>query len=101
VIQGRVRAAAVADFVVALYNPRSKGRGWQLGEAREILLEHRSPDTPVGIVRNAYRQGQEVILTSLGSLHPESVDMLSTVIIGNSRTEVRAGRMVTPRGYEV
>jgi cobalt-precorrin 5A hydrolase / precorrin-3B C17-methyltransferase len=100
-IRERVRAAAEADFVISLYNPRSRGRDWQLGEAREILLEHRSPDTPVGIVRDAYREGQKVILTALGSLHPETVDMLTIVIVGSSRTEVRAGRMVTPRGYEV
>ena len=101
VIRERVRVAAEADFVVSLYNPRSKGRDWQLGKAREILLEHRSPDTPVGIVREAYREGQEVVLTDLGSLRPEDVDMLTIVVIGSSRTEVRAGRMVTPRGYEV
>ena len=101
VIRERVRAAAEADFVVSLYNPRSKGRDWQLGEAREILLERRSPDTPVGVVREAYREGQKVTITTLGSLHLESVDMFSIVIIGSSRTEVRAGRMVTPRGYEV
>ena len=99
VIRERVRAAAEADFVVSLYNPRSKGRDWQLGKAREILLEHRSPDTPVGIVKDAYREGQKVILTDLGSLRPESVDMLTIVVIGSSRTEIRAGRMVTPRGY--
>ena len=101
VIQERVRAAAEADFVLSLYNPRSKGRDWQLGKAREILLDHRSPDTPVGIVKDAYRQAQKVILTDLGSLSPENVDMVTTVIVGNSRTEIRAGRMVTPRGYEV
>ena len=100
VIRERVRAAAEADFVVSLYNPRSKGRDWQLGEAREILLEHRSSETPVGVVKDAYREGQKAILTDLASLHPESVDMLTIVIVGNSRTEIRAGRMVTPRGYE-
>jgi cobalt-precorrin 5A hydrolase/precorrin-3B C17-methyltransferase len=101
VIQERVRAAAEADFVVSLYNPRSKDRGWQLGKAREILLERRSPDTPVGIVKDAYREGQEVILTDLGSLRPGDAGMLAIVIVGSSRTEVRAGRMLTPRGYEV
>jgi cobalt-precorrin 5A hydrolase/precorrin-3B C17-methyltransferase len=99
VIRERVLAAAEADFVVSLYNPRSKGRDWQLGKAREILLEYRSPDTPVGIVKDAYREGQKVILTDLGSLRPEDVDMLTVVVIGSSRTEIRAGRMVTPRGY--
>ena len=100
-IQERVRAAAEADFVVSLYNPRSKDRDWQLGKAREILLERRSPDTPVGIVKDAYREGQEVILTDLGSLRPGDAGMLAIVIVGSSRTEVRAGRMLTPRGYEV
>ena len=99
VIRERVRAAAEADFVLALYNPRSKGRDWQLGKVREIVLGYRSPDTPVGVVREAYREGLRVVLTDLGSLRPESVDMLTTVIVGSSRTEVRAGRMVTPRGY--
>jgi cobalt-precorrin 5A hydrolase / precorrin-3B C17-methyltransferase len=101
VIQERVRAAAEADFVLSLYNPRSRGRDWQLGKVQKILLDHRSPNTPVGIVREAFREGQSVILTDLGSLRPEDVDMLTTVIVGNSRTEVRAGRMVTPRGYGV
>ena len=101
VIRERVRAAAEADFVVSFYNPRSKARDWQLGKAREILLEHRPPETPVGIVKDAYRERQRVILTTLGSLHPEDVDMLTTVIVGSSRTEVRAGRMVTPRGYAI
>jgi cobalt-precorrin 5A hydrolase/precorrin-3B C17-methyltransferase len=99
VIRERVRAAAEADFVLSLYNPRSKGRDWQLGKAREILLEHRSPDTPVGIVQDAYREGEKVILTNLGSLCPEDVDMLTVIIIGSSQTEIRAGRIVTPRGY--
>jgi cobalt-precorrin 5A hydrolase/precorrin-3B C17-methyltransferase len=101
VIRERVRVAAEADFVVSLYNPRSKGRDWQLGKAREILLQHRPPDTPVGVVREAYREGQDVTLTDLGSLRPEQVDMLTVVIVGSSQTEVRAGRMVTPRGYGV
>ena len=99
VIESRVRAAATGDFVVSLYNPRSKDRDWQLGKVREILLEHRSADTPVGIVKEAYREGQEVILTDLGSLRPEDVDMLTIVVVGSSQTRVVAGRMVTPRGY--
>jgi cobalt-precorrin 5A hydrolase/precorrin-3B C17-methyltransferase len=99
VIRERVRAAAEADFVLSLYNPRSKGRDWQLGKACEILLKHRSPETPVGIVKDAYRKGQQVVLTDLGSLRPEDVDMLTIVVIGSSQTEVRAGHMITPRGY--
>jgi cobalt-precorrin 5A hydrolase/precorrin-3B C17-methyltransferase len=101
IIQDRVRAAARADFVISLYNPRSKGRDWQLGKAREILLDHHPPDTPVGIVKDAYREGQKIILTDLGSLRPEDVDMLTIVMIGNSQTEIRAGHMITPRGYTV
>jgi cobalt-precorrin 5A hydrolase / precorrin-3B C17-methyltransferase len=99
VIQTRVMAAAEGDFVISLYNPRSKGRDWQLGKVREILLGHRPPDTPVGIVKDAYRPTQEVFLTDLASLRPEDVDMLTIVVVGSSQTRVVAGRMVTPRGY--
>ena len=99
-IQDRVRAAAEGDFVVSLYNPRSKGRDWQLGKVKEILLEHRPPDTPVGIVKDAYRPMQRVIVTDLASLRPEDVDMLTIVLVGSSQTRVVAGRMVTPRGYQ-
>ena len=100
-IEARLEASAAGDFVISLYNPRSKGRGWQLGKAREILLRHRAPETPVGVVREAYRPAQSVRLTDLGSLDPRDVDMLTTVIVGSSRTVVRAGRMFTPRGYDV
>jgi cobalt-precorrin 5A hydrolase/precorrin-3B C17-methyltransferase len=99
VIQGRVEAAAEGDFVLSLYNPRSKARDWQLGKVKEILMQHRPPDTPVGLVRDAYRPTQRVTLTDLASLRPESVDMLTIVVVGSSRTRVVAGRMVTPRGY--
>ena len=99
VIQSRVKGAAESDFVVSIYNPRSRGRDWQLGKVKEMLLEHRPPDTPVGIVRDAYRPTQQTTLTDLASLRPESVDMLTIVVVGNSQTRVVAGRMVTPRGY--
>ena len=99
VIQRRVLAAAEGDFVVSLYNPRSKGRDWQLGKAKEMLLNHRPPDTPVGIVKDAYRPTQRVDLTELASLRPEEVDMLTVVVVGSSQTRLVAGRMVTPRGY--
>ncbi len=99
VIERRVEAAALGDFVVSLYNPRSKGRDWQLGKVREILLRHRPPDTPVGVVRDAYRPTQHVAITDLASLRPEGVDMLTIVVVGSSQTRVVAGRMVTPRGY--
>lgn len=97
----RLSAAASADFVVALYNPRSTRRTTQLEEARRICLEHRPATTPVGVVRNACREGEEVSLTTLGDLLDCPVDMATVVIIGNSATFVdAAGRMVTPRGYE-
>lgn len=99
VIRRRVRAAAEGDFVVSLYNPRSRGRGWQLEEARLLLLEHRAPETPVGVVTDAFRPGEQVILTTLGELDVRGVGMLSTVVVGNRQTRMRSGRMVTPRGY--
>jgi precorrin-3B C17-methyltransferase len=99
VIVRRLSAAAAADFVVVLYNPSSKRRTWQLGEAQRLLLESRSATTPVGLVRNAYRSGQKVWLTTLGQLHNEAVDMFTTVVIGNSCTRIQMKHMVTPRGY--
>ena len=99
VIERRVEAAALGDFVLSLYNPRSKGRDWQLGKVREMLLNHRPPETPVGIVKDAYRPTQAVTLTDLASLRPEEVDMLTVVVVGSSQTKLVAGRMVTPRGY--
>ncbi len=99
VIERRLEAAAAADFVVVLYNPRSRGRPWQLGEARRILLRHRHPDTPVGVVRRAFRPGQAVTIATLGDLDETTVDMESTVIVGSSRTLARDGLLLTPRGY--
>jgi len=99
VIRRRVKAAAEGDFVVSLYNPRSRGRRWQLEEVRQLLLEHRKPETPVGVVSDAFRPGQRVEITSLVELDPAAVDMLTIVLVGSSQTRVVAGRMVTPRGY--
>jgi adenosylcobyric acid synthase len=102
IIERRLAAAAAADYVVALYNPRSKGRTDQLDMAREIFLAARSIFTPVGIVRNACRLGEEKIVTILGAMHTFPVDMYSIVIIGNSTTFLdKDGRMVTPRGYKI
>ncbi|PWI19214.1 precorrin-3B C(17)-methyltransferase [Streptomyces sp. Act143] len=99
VIERRVRAAAEADIVVTFYNPRSRGRDWQLPKALAILAEHREPATPVGVVRNASRPDESSRLTSLGSLDPATVDMMTVVTVGNTATRDIAGRMVTPRGY--
>ena len=99
VIERRVRAAAEADIVVTFYNPRSRGRDWQLPKALAILAEHREPTTPVGVVRNASRPDESSRVTTLGSLDPATVDMMTVVTVGNTATREIAGRMVTPRGY--
>jgi cobalt-precorrin 5A hydrolase/precorrin-3B C17-methyltransferase len=99
VIERRLRAAAAGDFVVALYNPRSRDRNWQLGRARELLLEGRPATTPVAIARQLGRSGEAVSLHQLGELPLEQVDMLTLVLVGNSSSRIQDGRMVTPRGY--
>ncbi|MFG2801820.1 precorrin-3B C(17)-methyltransferase [Streptomyces pseudovenezuelae] len=99
VIERRVRAAAEADIVVTFYNPRSRGRDWQLPKALAILAEHREPTTPVGVVRNASRPDESGRLTTLAALDPATVDMMTVVTVGNTATRDIAGRMVTPRGY--
>uniref|UniRef100_A0AAU3HWQ6 Precorrin-3B C(17)-methyltransferase n=1 Tax=Streptomyces sp. NBC_01393 TaxID=2903851 RepID=A0AAU3HWQ6_9ACTN len=99
VIERRVRAAAEADIVVTFYNPRSRGRDWQLPQALAILAEHRAATTPVGVVRNASRPDESSRVTTLGSLDPGIVDMMTVVTVGNTATREIAGRMVTPRGY--
>ena len=99
-IERRIRAAAVGDFVTAVYHPRSHGRYWQLYRLRELFLaKGRSSDTPVGIVRQAGRPEQEVTLTTLGALDPEQVDMFCVLIIGNSQSYEWQGKFITPRGY--
>ena len=100
VIERRIRAAAEGDFVVAFYNPRSQDRDWQLGAALEILARHRAPETPVGVVHDAFRPGQRVLVTTLADIDPGVADMRSVVIVGSASTRVIAGRMVTPRGYK-
>ncbi|MFI8206283.1 precorrin-3B C(17)-methyltransferase [Streptomyces sp. NPDC085937] len=99
VIERRVRAAAEADLVVTFYNPRSRGRNWQLPKALAVLAGHRAPGTPVGVVRNASRADESVRLTTLAALDPATVDMMTVVTVGNTATRRIAGRMVTPRGY--
>jgi cobalt-precorrin 5A hydrolase / precorrin-3B C17-methyltransferase len=99
VIERRVRAAAEADIIVTFYNPRSRGRDWQLPKALSILAEHREPQTPVGVVRNASRPDESSRLTTLAGLDPATVDMMTVVTVGNTATREIAGRMVTPRGY--
>lgn len=99
VIEKRLWAAAEADFVLAIYNPRSRARPDLLEKARQIILRHRPPETPAGIVRRAMRDDQWKCLTTLGELPVSEVDMQSVVIVGNHRTYIWNGWMVTPRGY--
>lgn len=99
VIARRLEAAAVADFVVALYNPKSGRRTQQLAQAQYLFLRHRSPQTPVAVVKSAYRHRQGVEFTTLDKMTDSDIGMLSTVLVGNSNTYMRDGLMVTPRGY--
>ncbi|BBH20488.1 hypothetical protein Back11_18330 [Paenibacillus baekrokdamisoli] len=100
VIAKRVEAAASADFVIALYNPRSGRRTRQIVESQRMILEHRSADTPVGLVKSAYRDREQIIITTLGGMLDHDIGMLTTVIIGNSSTFLYDGKMITPRGYQ-
>ena len=100
-IEKRLEAAAVGDFVTILYNPMSKKRTEQIRRAREIFLRFRSPDTPVGIVRNAKRSGEVVTRTDLEHFLEYPIDMFTVVLIGNSQTYHTDNFMITPRGYEV
>lgn len=99
VIERRIKAASEADFVTAVYNPKSHERYWQLYRLKEIFLQSRAEDTPVGIVRQAGRDGEYVSVTTLREFDPEQVDMFTVVLIGNSQTYKWEGRMITPRGY--
>ncbi|MDP2756556.1 MAG: precorrin-3B C(17)-methyltransferase, partial [Desulfurivibrionaceae bacterium] len=98
-IERRLEAAASADFVVVIYNPKSKKRAEHIVKAREILLAHRSPETPVGIVTAATRENERIVLTTLGKMLESEIDMQTTIIVGNSMTFAWQGFMVTPRGY--
>ncbi len=98
-IARRLDAVAYADFVVALYNPRSGRRTGQIVEAQRLFLRHRDPATPVAIVKSAYRPKQRIEFTTLERMTEADIGMLTTVLIGNSQTFVRDGLMVTPRGY--
>ena len=100
VIEKRIHAAAMADFITAVYNPKSHGRYWQLYRLKEIFLqEGRAKETPVGYVRQAGREEQKVTLTTLQDFDPEEIDMFTVVLIGNSQSYEWNGSMITPRGY--
>ncbi len=98
-IEKRLSAAAAADFVIVLYNPKSKKRTNHLDRAQELIMEHRAPGTPVGIVTAATRENEAITLTTLAQLPEAEVNMQSTVIVGNSKTFRWRDFLVTPRGY--
>ena len=98
-IETRLECAAAGDFVICLYNPASKQRTDYTKKAAQIIMRHQDAAIPVGIVRNIGRDGETTELTTLGELGQKSLDMFTTVIIGNSQTKVLHGYMVTPRGY--
>ena len=100
-IEKRLKAAAEADFVIVLYNPKSRSRKEPLIKAHEILLKFRSPDTPVGIVRNFGRKGEQTVITTVKEMLSHEIDMATTIIVGNSTTHTLNQRMVTSRGYAV
>lgn len=101
IIEKRLDMAAAADFVIALYNPASSERPESFRKACDILMKHKKADTPVGIVKNAFREGEWVKLTTLFEAPDYPVDMNTIVIVGSSSTKVMGNWMITPRGYEI
>ena len=99
VSERRIKAAAVGEFVTAVYNPKSHGRYWQLYRLQELFLKFRSGNIPVGYVRQAGRDEQEVKVTTLEKFDPEEVDMFTVILIGNSQSYIADGKFITPRGY--
>jgi cobalt-precorrin 5A hydrolase/precorrin-3B C17-methyltransferase len=100
VIEKRLDTSADADFVIVLYNPKSKGRTKHIERARELILKYRNPETPVGIARGATREDEKIVITDLKNMLDYEIDMQTTVIVGNSQTFVWEGWMITPRGYK-
>ena len=98
-IEKRIKAAAEADFITAVYNPKSNGRYWQLYRLKELFLKYRSEDNVVGFVRQAGRDEQNITITTLKEFNPEDVDMFTVVIIGNSQSYMWNNAFITPRGY--
>lgn len=98
-IEKRLAAASMADFVICIYNPMSNGRPYHLARACDVVMEHRSGDTPSGWARCVGRDGESFSVMTLSKLRDEEIDMFTTVFIGNSSTCVIDGRLVTPRGY--
>ena len=102
-IEKKLEGASLADFVLIFYNPKSSRRTEGIKKAFDIVRKYRAKDTPVGIVRNAAREGQEAVITDLNGVegHYGMIDMLSVIIVGSSTTKLQLGRMITPRGYSL
>ncbi len=100
-IERRVKCAAEADFVIVLYNPKSSQRDWQIEKTAYIVLQHKSPSTPVGIVKDASREDESVIITTLDKMTSCPIDMTTVIIIGNSTTFQYQKYMITKRGYQL
>ena len=100
-IEKRLDCASQADFCICLYNPSSFKRHDYLQRACDIMLKNQRGDVPAGIIRNIGREGEAYEITTLQELRDIQVDMFSTVIIGNSQTQVINGKLVTPRGYRL
>jgi len=101
VILRRIEAAAAGDFVIVFYNPKSRRRVTQITAAQKLLLRYRSPTTPVAIITNAGRTGEQVVLSDLAHFTDMEINMSSLVIVGNSQTYVKEGYLITPRGYQL
>lgn len=99
-IEKRLKAAAAADFVIAIYNPKSKRRSSHIEKAKDIISAHRQGDTPVGIVTAATRDNEQIVVTTLDEMLSHEINMQSCVLIGNSTTFTWRGKMITPRGYK-
>lgn len=100
-IEKRLKAAAESDFVIILYNPQSETRREPLAKAYKILTQYRSVNTPVGLVWNVAREGEKVVITTIGDMMNQKIDMNTTIIIGNSKTKIVNGKMITSRGYKL
>lgn len=100
-IHKRLELAAEADLILVIYNPRSQGRTTLIDQARDIIIKYRSLQTPVGIVGGAFRADETIIISDLQHFLEFTIDMTTTIIVGNSQTKVAGDRMVTPRGYQL
>lgn len=102
-IEKRIENAAAADFVIGIYNPKSKGRPHNIDKAREIILKYRKPSTPVGIVTNAKRENESIKVTTLENMLKEEINMFTVVIVGNSKSYISNDneKIITPRGYKL